>query len=152
MLTTTGSSYVVNPSHYFKKNRAEYYDRLQATRTPGVWEGWLKFFIRGVAHAADEAADTARKILHLREQHWELLRTGFGLRTAAGLALLERLYTSPVVDVNLVSGITGQSYANANTLIADFVRAGLLKEKTGHKRNRRFAYQPYLDLLEETSG
>jgi Fic family protein len=140
------------PSHYFKRYRAEYYDRLQATRDPGEWEGWLKFFLRGVSSAADEAANTARKIVLLREQHRGLLQAELGQRTAIGLKLLERLYLNPIVDVRLVTSVTGQSYANGNTLVADFVRLGLLREKTGHKRNRRFSYQPYLDLFEDTSS
>lgn len=36
------------PSTYFKAHRAQYYDRLMATRDDGDWEGWLKFFLRGV--------------------------------------------------------------------------------------------------------
>jgi Fic family protein len=136
-------------SHYFKRNRSEYYDRLQATRDPGTWEGWLKFFVRGVAIAAHEAANTARQIVNLREQHRGLLQAKLGQRTAVGLALLERLYLSPVVDIRLVAGITGKSYINANRLVAELEELGLLKETTGHKRNRRFAYQPYLDLFEE---
>jgi Fic family protein len=140
------------PSHYFKRYRAEYYDRLQATRDPGEWEGWLKFFLRGVSSAADEAANTARKTVLLREQHRGLLQAELGQRTAIGLKLLERLYLNPIVDVRLVTSVTGQSYANGNTLVADFERLGLLREKTGHRRNRRFAYQPYLDLFEDTSS
>jgi Fic family protein len=35
-------------SYYFKKNRLEYYDRLQAVRDHGDWEGWLKYFLRGI--------------------------------------------------------------------------------------------------------
>jgi Fic family protein len=136
-------------SHYFKKNRSEYYDRLQATRDPGTWEGWLKFFVRGVAGAAREAADTARKIVNLREQHRGLLQANLGQRTAVGLALLERLYLNPVVDIRLVAGVTGKSYINANRLVSELEKLGLLKETTGHRRNRRFAYQPYLDLFEE---
>src|SRR4029077_18136960 len=42
-------------SHYFKLNRAEYYDRLQAVRDRRDWEGWLKFFLQGVAQVAEEA-------------------------------------------------------------------------------------------------
>ena len=137
-------------SHYLKRNRTEYYDRLQATRNPGTWEGWLKFFVRGVAGAAGEAASTARKIVHLREQHRGVLQASLGQRTAVGLALLERLYLNPIVDIRLVAGVTGKSYINANKLVADMEKLGLLKETTGYKRNRRFAYQPYLSLFEES--
>ena len=35
-------------SYYFKQHRAEYYARLQAVRDDGDWEGWLRFFLRGV--------------------------------------------------------------------------------------------------------
>lgn len=33
-------------SHYFRRYRQEYYDRLQAVRDGGDWEGWLGFFLR----------------------------------------------------------------------------------------------------------
>ncbi|MFM9103434.1 MAG: Fic family protein, partial [Cyanobium sp.] len=50
-------------SHYFKRHRQAYYDHLQAVRDQGDWEGWLAFFLRGVAEVSAEATDTARKIL-----------------------------------------------------------------------------------------
>jgi Fic family protein len=48
-------------SVFLKKNRTEYYDRLQAVRDSGQWEEWLTFFLRGVAEVAEEATTTARK-------------------------------------------------------------------------------------------
>ncbi len=54
-------------SHYLKRHRAEYYDRLTAVRLDGDWEGWLRFFLQGVAETADEATDTAGTIVVLRE-------------------------------------------------------------------------------------
>ncbi|MBM3522702.1 MAG: Fic family protein, partial [Alphaproteobacteria bacterium] len=56
-------------SHYFKRWRPEYYGHLQTVRTRGDWEGWLAFFLRGVVEVATEAADTARRIQRLREDH-----------------------------------------------------------------------------------
>lgn len=138
-------------SHYIKQNRLEYYERLQATRDPGLWEGWLKFFVRGVAEVADEAAATARKIITMREQHRELVRLRLKQRAVVGLALLDRLYLNPIVDVKLVSGITGLSFVRANSLVQALVMLGLLKETTGQKRLRRFAYEPYLALFEESA-
>lgn len=39
---------------------------------------------------------------------------------------------------------------NANKLVEAFTRLGLLSEVTGQKRNRAFAYKPYLDFFEDT--
>ena len=54
-------------SAYLKRHRTEYYDRLMAIRTNGDWEGWLRFFLRGVAEVSESAASTAKQIVDLRE-------------------------------------------------------------------------------------
>lgn len=46
-----------------------------------------------------------------------------------------------------MADITHLTYPNANTLVSRFQELGLLHEVTGQRRNRRFAYKPYLDLL-----
>jgi Fic family protein len=56
-------------SHYLKRHRQEYYERLQAIRDRGSWEAWLAFFLRGIAEVSGEATETARRVLLLREQH-----------------------------------------------------------------------------------
>lgn len=55
-------------SAYLKHRRTEYYDRLMAVRTRGDWEGWLRFFLLGIAMTAEEATTTARAIVQLREK------------------------------------------------------------------------------------
>jgi cell filamentation protein, protein adenylyltransferase len=136
-------------SHYFKQHRDTYYERLQAIRDEGDWEGWLTFFLRGVAAVAQEATDTARRIVALREQHRELLTARLGRGAGKGLQLLEGLYHRPIVSVPVASELTGLTFANANTLVKQFTELRLLGEITGRKRGRRFAYHPYLDLLAE---
>ena len=42
-------------SAYLKQFQSEYYRRLSGIRTEGDWEGWVSFFLEGVAHAASEA-------------------------------------------------------------------------------------------------
>ena len=49
-------------SAYLKARRLEYYDRLTAIRFDGDWEGWLKFFLRGVFEVSVAATRTARRI------------------------------------------------------------------------------------------
>ena len=49
-------------SYYFKQNRTEYYDRLMDVRLKGDWEGWIRFFLKGVAEVSDEATNSAKEI------------------------------------------------------------------------------------------
>jgi Fic family protein len=60
-------------SHYFKLHRSEYYDRLMAVRINGDWEGWIGFFLRGVAQTAREATQTAERLFELRESHRSMI-------------------------------------------------------------------------------
>ncbi|HEU0216331.1 MAG TPA: Fic family protein [Stellaceae bacterium] len=135
-------------SHYFKQYKSEYYTRLQRTRDAGDWEGWLKFFLRGVATVAQEATDTASAILHVKETTQETISKQL-TRTSAGHAipLISTLFHRPVVTVQQVADIIGTTYATANYLVSDLVRIGVLKEITGWGRNRRFSFEPYLALF-----
>jgi Fic family protein len=136
-------------SYYFKKNRSEYYDRLQAVRDQGNWEGWLKFFLQGVYEVAQEASATARKIVNLKEEHRQLLLSKMGRRSGNAIALLESLYFRPIFTVEHAEAVTKLSYPNANSLIKDLGDFGLLQEITGQKRNRAFSYAPYLDVFRD---
>lgn len=134
-------------SHYLKQHRARYYDLLQATRTDGAWEPWLKFFLTGVAEVAKEASDTAKFIIQMREEHRGKLVNELGKGAANGLRLLETLYRRPIFTVNAVAELLGLSTQAANTLTDRLLRLGLLKEITGNKRNRVFRYDPYIALF-----
>lgn len=136
-------------SHYFKLHRQEYYDRLQAVRDEGDWEGWLRFFIEGVRSVADEAAVTARTIMALREHHREKVTRELGRGAAKALAVLERLLYTPIISVQTAREITKLTYTAANTVVHQLTMLDILKETTGQYRNRRFVYAPYLALFEE---
>lgn len=132
-------------SYFLKRHRQEYYDRLMAIRLDGDWEGWLRFFLRGVAETSDNAARTASAILQLRERHRSLLQNRpSGMNS---LKLLDLLFERPIVNVNLVSESLDVSFPTANKLIEQFSELGLLDEFTGAKRYRRFRYTPYLALF-----
>jgi Fic family protein len=139
-------------SHYFKRHRQEYYDRLQAVRDRGAWEEWLAFFLRGVTEVAKEATETARRILQLREAHREAIAQALGRAAGSGHRVLEFLYHRPLVTVGDVQKIIGTSYAAANTLVSRLVEIGVLAEMTGYARNRRFRYGPFIDLFNDGPG
>ena len=135
-------------SYYFKRNQNEYYDMLTATRERGDWEGWVRFFLNGVIQTAEQAVETARTILDMREAHRKIASSG-KLKGKNSNSLLGLLFESPIVTANHVSGVLGVSYPTAMTLCKEFEKENLLVRRPGLRRNIRFAYEPYLAILRE---
>ena len=133
-------------SHFLWAHRAEYYDRLMAIRNGGDGEGWLKFFVRGVGEVSREATETAQAILQMREEHRRVIGAELG-GNAFALPLLDLLFEQPLVTISIVEQRLKCVYVTASKLVEQFVRLGLLKEITGHRRNRRYRYEPYLALF-----
>ena len=52
-------------SRYFLAHQWEYYDRLNAVRVSGDWEGWMRFFLQGVVETARHAVETGGRLLAL---------------------------------------------------------------------------------------
>jgi Fic family protein len=134
-------------SHYFKRHRQGYYDRLQAVRDSGDWEGWLDFFLRGVVEVSAQAAETARRILALRERLRERITETLGGAAGNGLKVLEHLFRQPIISVKEVQSLSGTSYPAANQLVQRLVELGVLREMTGQARNRRFRFEEYVVLF-----
>lgn len=138
-------------SHYFKKHRGEYYQLLQDVRDKGNWEDWLAFFLRGVTEVSREATETARRILAMREQHRAAVTNELGRGAANGHLVLEHLYRRPIVAVSEVKELTGTTYAAANNIVSRLAEMNILTEVTGQKRNRRFRYEPYIQIFSDPS-
>jgi Fic family protein len=132
-------------SHYFKQHRGTYYDRLMAVRFDGDWEGWLHFFLTGVATVAREAEQTARQIVELREQLRQAAQsTGASLNT---LKLMDHLFEQPIINVKAAQEWLGVSVPAASRMVNELQSAGILTEVTGGRRNRMFRFDPYLVLF-----
>jgi Fic family protein len=134
-------------SYYFKRHRREYYEHLQRVRDDGNWEGWLEFFLTGVSEVSEQATDTARRILALREQHRTMITDHLGRAAGNGHRVLDSLYRRPIVNVASVQKLTGTSFPAANELVSKLTTLGILKEITDRKRNRIFRYEPYIQLF-----
>ena len=136
-------------SHYFKRYRQEYYESLQSVRDNGTWEEWLTFFLRGVAEVSKEAFATGKRILALGDEHRRIISNRLGRVAGNGHRVLEELYTCPMLQVQDVQKLLGVTYPVANSLVEKLVACNILREHTGQSRNRVFAYQSYIDLLQD---
>jgi len=134
-------------SHFLKRHRQEYYDRLQRVRDEGDWEGWLAFFLGGVAEVSGEATETARRVLLMREEHRARIAAGLGRASGSGHRVLESLFDRPIISVADAQQLTRTGFAAANQLVARMTELGILHEITGNARNRRFRYDPYVRLF-----
>jgi Fic family protein len=134
-------------SLYLKQHRESYVERLRAITDDGDWEGWLSFFLDGVAQVAKEATETATKIVELRERDRTRLASALGRRAGNALAVLDLLFRQPIISSQAIEKLLNVSQPTASALVRDLVDAHLLIEMTGKQRNRRFAYAEYLMLF-----
>lgn len=119
-------------------------------RDLGTWEWWLAFFLRGVIEVSEQAADTVRRVLSLREAHRGEITDRFGRATSNGNRVLEYIYKFPVVSVSDVQEKIGTSYTAANNLVGRMVDCGILHQFNGETRNRQFGFQDYIDLFQDS--
>lgn len=138
-------------SLYLKQNRAEYYRRLDAVRVEGDWEAWLDFFLEGVMRTAGGAVDTAHRLLALfREDEQRVHKLA---RTPASvLRVFGAVRARPVATVNDIVRRSGVSFPTAGKAVETLVGLSILRELTGKRRNRVFAYDRYLAILSEGMG
>jgi cell filamentation protein, protein adenylyltransferase len=135
-------------SLYFKQHRAEYYQRLDAVRQDGDWESWLDFFLEGVAITAQSAVDTAHRLLALFRDDATRVHT-LGRAAANTLLVFDMLRGRPLATLNAIVKHTGASYPTVSRAIQALDKLGIVREITGRKRERVFAYTRYLSILNE---
>jgi Fic family protein len=133
-------------SLYFKRHRAEYYRRLDAVRTDGDFEGWLKYFLEGVAVIADETVATTQKLFTQISADRTKVLSGRST-SVAGIRLFELLPAHPIITVAEAVKLLKTTKPTATKAVTGLVDAGVLLEITGRRRDRAFSYEAYLNLL-----
>lgn len=134
-------------SYYFKQNRNEYYNKLMAVRENGDWEGWIKFFLNGVAVVSDEAIETAKQIIALQKTYSDILysrdHTNGNYQN-----LLNVLFENPVINRTEVMNKLKISSPTAGALLDVFCELGILKNITPDKqRYKKYVFDQYLTIM-----
>ncbi|MCB9628185.1 MAG: Fic family protein [Sandaracinaceae bacterium] len=135
-------------SLFLKVHRQEYYRRLGAVRTDGDWEGWLAYFLEGVAMVAAEAIATARRLHTIVVESRERLLARDDA-TVFSLRLFELLPQHPIVTVNRAVGLLQCSRPAAAKALRVLEAADVLHALDGRKKNRALVFTAYLDHLRE---
>ncbi|MCG8606947.1 Fic family protein [bacterium] len=135
-------------SLYFKQHRSEYYRLLDLVRTEGDWEAWVDFFLEGVEYTASNAVETASRLVALfRQDEQQVQALGRGASTA--FRVFRLLCEKPLANLNQVCERAHFSFPAATKAMQAMERIGIVREITGQRRNRVFAYDRYLAILSE---
>ena len=130
-------------SLFLKQNRLEYYDRLNAIRIQGDWEGWLKFFLTGVAVTAHDAVRVVAELTELTDSHRQVSRD----LGRYAWPLLDLMAEHPIITIKHASARLGATPSTVGRLLDGLVALGVVDEMTGNRRNRVYRYSPFLDVL-----
>jgi Fic family protein len=133
-------------SGYLKQHQSAYYQQLSAIRTQGDWEGWVSFFLEGVAAAASEAERGIVAIASLiaADRRRLLASPKAG---PASYRLFEALPMMPRFTVELARQVLNTSFPTANAAVKLLEDLGIVNELTGQKKNRSYSYQAYIELM-----
>jgi Fic family protein len=133
-------------SGYLKQHQAEYYRRLSMVRSEGDWEGWVSFFLEGVAAAAADAEhciiDVASLVTQDRKRLLKSAKAG-----PITYRLFEQLPLMPRFSVEHVRQRLETTFPTASAAVKLLEELGILAELTGQKKNRIYSYQGYVEML-----
>lgn len=137
---------VLYVSYYFKRNRLEYYDRLMDVRFKGHFEPWLKFFLQGIFASAEDACETIGLLGALRNESISRIELS-GKKKETLFKVYAYLEQHPIIEMGITARDLGLSFNTVAKAVRRLEDLGILQQVNTYKRNRRFAYSSYLNVL-----
>lgn len=131
-------------SRHIIRNKADYYQKLQAVRDGGDWEAWLMFMLDGVEK-------TAKQTIYLIEQIKELMmnykhRIRQDLPKIYSQDLLNNLFSHPYTKIDFIVNDLKVSRLTATKYLDQLVEKGFLeKQKIG--RSNYYINTPLCELF-----
>jgi len=136
---------LVYVSGYFEKNRETYYQLLHEVSTHGRWHEWIAFFLRSISTQADDALQRTDRLIDLQTRFQQTVREK---RASALLpALVDHLFTSPVITASEAAQACDCTPQNASQLINRLVEKQILVEVSGRASARIYEAPQITDLI-----
>ena len=133
-------------SLFFKEHRARYYELLQEVRLKGHWESWLDFFFQGVRDIAERTASDIQEALVIFENDRTRIAQ-LGRSARSGLRIHEQMRLQPITSIAALAASTELTPTTIAVSLAKLAKIGMVKEITGGKYGRLYAYDGYLKIL-----
>lgn len=137
---------LLNLSAYIERYRQQYYDLLLQVSQEGDWEGWLRFFLRGVSEQARASVFRMERLQEIRNKYQTIVdETRNSERMSA---VVDFLFSRPIVSVKQVAEGLNLPNKTAQDYLAKLEQAGIVREITGYARNRIFQADEILRAIQ----
>ena len=134
-------------SAFFEATRSDYYAGLRAVSEHGDWEGWIQYFLNGIARQSEDALGRAERMNQLLTGWRSQLAGQAGTKVA--LQILERVGANPFLTPRGAEKELDLAYNTVVRAIGQLVNLNVLKEVGKAKRDRAYCAKAILDILEE---
>lgn len=134
---------------YIAANRAGYYDGLKAAQQRLEWAPLVGYLSDAVSGTVEELFATRAALEALASEWRERRKFRAG---SASLRALDLLIDYPVITLKRLADKLDVSRPQALTAINQLVDANILIERTGHRRNRVFAAEAMLAIVNRPFG
>ncbi len=133
-------------SAFFEQHRPEYYELLLKVSSTGAWRKWIEFFLQAVAEQSADAVTRSRRLQELLRSYTQLARDKHMPPTAG--QLVELILMKPVINARTAQEFLKVTYPAAQKAISSLEEAGILTEITGRKRDKAYAANEILKVLD----
>jgi len=133
-------------SAFFEKHRQEYYELLLKVSSSGEWREWIEFFLAAVTEQSGDAVSRSRRLLELLRTYSQVVRDKHLPPTA--IQLVELIFMKPVLNIKTAQEYLKVSYPSAQNAISLLTEAGILTEITGRKRDKAYAANEVIKVLD----
>lgn len=134
-------------SAFFEATRTDYYQGLRHVTERGDWEGWLQYFLNGVARQSEDALSRAER-LNAHLETWRHLLTAQA-NTRVALQMLDLLGANPFLTPRGAEQKLNLAYNTVMRAIGQLQAHGIVLATSAARRDRVFCAKALLDILEE---
>ncbi|MEX0724212.1 MAG: Fic/DOC family N-terminal domain-containing protein [Gracilimonas sp.] len=132
-------------SEYFEQNRSEYYEALRLVDREKDWDSWVNFFLIAVKETAIQMQN---KVLSMYELYSRVKEDSVQMNSQYAQLFLDLLFERPVISSkDILKKLDQPSTQTLYNLIDKFETEGIIREITGHKRNKVYAFDALLDII-----
>jgi len=135
---------------YFKKYQKLYYQKLQAYHDEDSdIEGWLSFFLEGVAEIAESAINSCDHITALRDRDFAKMHKLGKKSTESTLEIVRKLFGQPIVGVAEIKKWTGFTPQGAYNVIERLKDLKILVPLDDADYGQKYIYADYYEIFDD---